>query len=245
MHEASLYAENSFATLTYAPEALPPGGTLVKRDYQLFMKRLRKFMDGERISYFHCGEYGERLERPHYHACLFGVWFPDQRFYKRGPDGSPLFRSEALESLWPHGNSLLGAVTFESAAYVARYCVAKVTGPEAPGWYLHVDQETGEIFEREPEYVTMSRRPAIGKAWYEQYGAEVRRDDSVVVRGVECKPPRYYDKEHEKLDQLAHADTKLQRERAAKLRKADSTPERLAVREAVKKAQVSTLKRSL
>lgn len=244
MHEASGYAENSFVTLTYAPEHLPEGGTLVKRDYQLFMKRLRKFYEGERISYFHCGEYGERLERPHYHACLFGVWFPDQRFYKSGPDGSPLFTSEALSRLWPYGNALIGAVTFESAAYVARYCVAKVTGPEAAGWYMHVDED-GVITDRVPEYVTMSRRPAIGARWYEQFGAEVRRDDTVVVRGVEAKPPRYYDKLHQKLDELAHADTKERRRVAARSRKADSTPERLAVREKVKKAQVTSLKRTL
>ena len=41
-HEASLYEENSFVTLTYSTERLPPRGSLVHRDFQLFMKRLRK-----------------------------------------------------------------------------------------------------------------------------------------------------------------------------------------------------------
>lgn len=247
MHEAASYAENSFVTLTYRPEALPEGGTLVKRHFQLFMKRLRKFFRSERISFFHCGEYGEQLSRPHYHALLFGVGFPDQTFYKKAGDGSPLFRSACLDRLWGHGDCLIGAVTFESAAYCARYCVAKVTGPEAPGWYMHVDPDTGEIFDRLPEYVTMSRRPAIGERWYEEFGAEVRKHDSVVVRGVEAKPPRFYDKLHEELDQVAYELTKAERVAAAKTKvaKANSTPERLAVREVVKKAQVNSLRRSL
>src|SRR4051794_29862641 len=40
-HEAKLHEENCFITLTYAPEHLPPGGTLVVKDFQDFMKRLR------------------------------------------------------------------------------------------------------------------------------------------------------------------------------------------------------------
>jgi len=245
MHEASSHAENSFLTLTYRPEALPEGGSLRPRDFTLFMKRLRKFYGRERISYFQCGEYGEKLSRPHHHACAFGVWFPDQRLYKRGADGSPLFQSEVLDSLWGHGSCLVGAVTFESAAYVARYCVAKVTGPEAAGWYTQVDADTGEIRDLVPEYVTMSRRPAIGWQWYQEYGKEVRQHDSVVMRGREMYPPRFYDKLHEELDKDAHELVKNERQARARARKADSTPERLATREKVKKAQVSTLRRSL
>lgn len=247
LHEAATYLDNSFVTLTYAPDKLPEGGTLVPRDFQLFMKKLRRFYGKERISYFQCGEYGELLERPHYHACLFGVWFPDSKLHKHGPDGSPLYRSATLDRLWGLGSCLIGAVTFESAAYVARYCVAKVTGPEAPGWYMQVDPDTGEIFDKEPEYVRMSRRPAIGKRWLDQFGEEVRKSDSVVVRGVEALPPRYYDKQHELLDKEAHALVKAARVASSKTRKAraNNTPERLAVREKCKLAQVSTLKRNL
>jgi hypothetical protein len=40
----------------------------------------------------------------------------------------------------------------------------------------------------------MSRRPGIGAAWFEQFSAELEHNDSVVARGREMKPPRYYDK---------------------------------------------------
>jgi hypothetical protein len=247
MHEASMHADNSYVTLTYRDEDLPPGGSLVKRDFQLFIKRLRRFFGNERISFFHCGEYGEELERPHYHALLFGVFFPDQVHRKDARDGSPLFFSETLDRLWGHGDAYIGAVTFESAAYVARYCVKKVHGAEAPGWYMHVDPETGECTDRLPEYVTMSTRPAIGRNWYDKFGSEVHQNDSVIAQGREMKPPRYYDRLQEMVDCAAAAQVKFARVRASKKpkAKANSTPERLAVRETVTKARVASLKRNL
>lgn len=76
--EASLYPENSFITLTFSDEVLAKRGvSLDKRDFQLFMKRLRKFTGGQMIRYFHCGEYGAKTFRPHYHALLFNLGFPD------------------------------------------------------------------------------------------------------------------------------------------------------------------------
>lgn len=51
MHEASLYDDNCFVTLTYDDEHLPKDGSLVKKDFQLFMKKLRKKFDS-RIRFF-------------------------------------------------------------------------------------------------------------------------------------------------------------------------------------------------
>src|SRR4051812_44934530 len=42
VHEKKLHSHSSFITLTYDDKNLPLGGTLIKRDFQLFMKRLRK-----------------------------------------------------------------------------------------------------------------------------------------------------------------------------------------------------------
>lgn len=194
MHEVQMHDDNSFVTLTYAEDKLPPRGCLVVRDFQLFMKRLRKAYAPERISFFHCGEYGDENGRPHYHAILFGVSFPDAVLYSRNGRGESLYSSAFLSELWPHGLGLVGAVTFESAAYVARYCVKKITGQQALHYYQRVDAETGEIFHLPPEYATMSLRPGIGKAWFARYGAELEDNDSVVMRGHEMSVPRYYDK---------------------------------------------------
>ena len=72
VHEASLYDENCFITLTYDDEFLPVGGSLDKGAFPRFMKRLRKKFEPRRIRFYHAGEYGDRFGRPHYHALLFG-----------------------------------------------------------------------------------------------------------------------------------------------------------------------------
>lgn len=244
MHEASLHVENCFVTLTYADEHLPAGATLVRRDFTLFVKRLRKHIQPRKIKHYSCGEYGERRYRPHYHACIFGYDFPD-KVYLTTKNGNTYWRSATLERLWPLGQSMLGAVTFESAAYVARYCTAKVTGQRAKGHYEIVDPETGEVFNRKPEFSAMSLRPAVGKEWLLRYQDETYRDDTVVSRGREMKPPKYYDRQYEIIAPERMQKVRLRREEEAGKQLWNNTRERLAVREEVKKASLSTLKREV
>lgn len=251
VHEAQLHEDNAFITLTYAPENVPLGGTLVKKDFQDFAKRLRK-KAGRRLSYFHCGEYGERTRRPHYHALLFGYDFADKALFKKSADGSNIYTSELLQQLWPAGFCTTGAVTFESAAYVARYVMKKITGAAAADHYRTVDPETGEIFNLLPEYTTMSLKcggpgepGGIGSRWYRRYKSDVYPSDFAVIRGREMKPPKYYDRLLEIEDPVAHAALKARRMEQALLRQADTTTARLRVREEVKQAQLNQLKRTL
>ena len=124
-HEASQHDSNHFVTLTYENE--PYGGSLIHEHYQRFMKRLRKKMPAE-PRYYMCGEYGDQLQRPHFHACLFNVEFPDAKLYKI-QNGHRLYESDLLNEIWATdkqhdgGFCLLGDVTTESAAYVARYVI--------------------------------------------------------------------------------------------------------------------------
>jgi len=244
MHEASLHEDNSFITLTYDRDHLPQGGTLIKKHYQDFMKRTRKRHTGRNIKYFHCGEYGDENRRPHYHAILFGLAFPDQVFYKTSKDGSLLYQSEELQKLWPFGFSTVGEVTFESAAYVARYAMKKLTfyGEDA---YEHIDLDTGEVTRLQHEYTTRSLKPAIGKLWLKEFKDEVYSSDSVTMRGREMKPPKYYDRCLEVQDIDAYTAIKEARKKQALLHGQDSTTRRLRDREIVKLAQISTLTRTL
>lgn len=121
MHEASAFDSNAFVTLTYDDASLPPNGSLKYSDYQLFMKRLRKAIEPSKVRFYMCGEYGEEEFRPHFHACLFGFDFPDKVKFKTTGSGSTIYTSKMLETLWPHGLCSTADVTFESAAYVARY----------------------------------------------------------------------------------------------------------------------------
>lgn len=186
LHEASLYKDNCFITLTY--NKVPEGGSLVKKDFQDFMKRLRKRFCDHKIRFFHCGEYGDNFNRPHYHACLFNFDFPDKfPFKKKGK--FQLYRSPTLEKLWPWGYSAIGDVTQESAAYVAGYVNKKLLGK---------DEDLAAHYQgRLPEYVTMSRRPGIASEWFKKYSSDVYPGDCVVVKGgIKFKPPRYYDEKY-------------------------------------------------
>lgn len=252
MHEASLYENNCFITLTYNNKNLPEKGTLVKEHFQKFMKRLRKKFSEITIRYYHCGEYGSKNMRPHYHACIFNFDFPDREFFKFS-NNIPLYTSKILEELWPYGYSTIGDVTFESAAYVARYIVKKVNGKKAEecdpqtglSHYEKVNKETGEIEEILPEYTTMSRRPGIAYDWYQRWNKDVYPSDFLVVKGKKMRPPKYYDGMYEIDNPKEYKKIKKKRLKEA-LKNADEniTP-RLIQRETVKKAQNKMLVRNL
>lgn len=191
MHEASLHDDNCFVTLTYDDEHIPAGGSLDPSAFPLFMRRVRKVVSD--VRYFYCGEYGENFSRPHYHALLFGWWPRDaEQCGSRGDHR--VYRSAELSRLWPFGFHEFGSVTFDSAAYVARYVVKKIRGPEAVNHYLAVDVDTGEVVARCEEFAQMSRRPGIGAGWFGRFGGELERNGTVVVSGRETPMPRYYRK---------------------------------------------------
>jgi len=243
VHESSLHEANAFITLTYSDEYLPPSRSLVYSDFQKFMKRLRK-RTGAKVSFYVGGEYGELEMRPHFHACLFGYDFPDKKHFKKSASGESLYTSALLESLWPFGLCSVGSVTFQSAAYIARYCMKKVNGDAAKSHYEFVD-ENGEIHDRLPEFNHMSLKPAIGKRWLEKFQTDVFPRDYVVINGVKTKPPKYYDRLFSKDNELSFQEIVAQREYDAELNLADNSYERLFVKETVVKARVGLLKRSL
>lgn len=250
VHEAQMHSENCFITLTYDDEHLPPGRGLVKKDFQDFIKRLRKSRPiGPRQSvcqflrYYHCGEYGDKFGRPHYHAILFGHDFPDKRLHTKRL-GNTVYTSSILSELWGKGFCSIGAVTFKSAAYVARYVLKKLSGPGSDRFYRSIDTDTGEIHDRLPEYVTMSLKPGIGSAWFAAYSGDVFPGDFVIHAGERFKTPRFYDLLYERQEsESAIQEIKAIRVRNAKARASDNTPERLAVREKIQAQKLKLLKR--
>ncbi|AXH75297.1 MAG: replication initiator protein [Microviridae sp.] len=243
MHEAQLHKRNCVVTLTYDPEHVPADGSLHYRHFQLFMKKLRKRHG--KVRFFVCGEYGDKDWRPHFHACLFGYRPGDLRPWSKSRSGSQLFRSPELESLWPAGHSLVGELDFESAAYIARYIMKKVTGDAAESHYNRINFETGELLSLEPEFIHMSLRPGIGAEWFSKFHTDVYPKGMVVSRGHEARPPKFYDRRFAKLDPDGYAQLQLARETFAADHVADSMPERLAARAVVTAARVSLHKRTL
>lgn len=244
VHEASLYDQNCTLTLTYDDEHLPENGSLHYRDAQLFFKRLRKKY-GRNIRFYLGGEYGETTKRPHYHIALFNFDFADKQYFSKTAQGHKLYTSEELNKLWGKGpNNTIGALTFESAAYIARYIMKKQTGQFAAEHYTRLTED-GELIQLKPEFNNMSRRPGIGSRWLEKFQTDVYPHGAVVHNGAEGPPPRYYDKWFKKQEPEKYEEMKKKRMRNAVKTSKDKTERRLKVREKVKKAQLSMLKRKI
>ena len=189
------------------------------------MKKLRKEYD-HKIRFYMCGEYGDDTLRPHYHAILFGHDFDDKKFHAKSKSGEPLYTSENLGRIWGKGHCPIGSVTFESAGYVARYALKKITGPDAEAHYRG----------RTPEFSLMSRggtgegQGGIGSPWLKKWATDVYPHDYVVVNGKRCKPPKYYDS---LMDEEMIEEIKSIRKTRAAEHEDNNTDERLAVREEI------------
>jgi hypothetical protein len=176
---------------------------------------------------------------------LFNFDFSDKYLWKED-NGYKLYRSPSLEALWPYGHSSVGTATFESAAYVARYILKKVTGDSADDHYLSkVNPFTGEVFKLKPEYTTMSRRPGIASAWYDLYKDDVHSSDSVVIRARQMRPPRFYDSRYELTNPEDFEALKEARKRKAEPLAKDLTEPRLAARLWGKLQSISLLVRNV
>jgi len=235
VHESKCFDDNCFVTLTYSPEHVPPDGSLLRKHVQDFIKRLRAKFSDRKIRYFYCGEYGDKLGRPHYHLCLFNLDFPDRvKLYK--VNDFWYYRSAILESLWTFGNSMVCDFSFDTAAYVARYCTKKINGDLAPDHY------NGRV----PEFAGMSLKPGIGASWFDKYAkTDLFPHDNVVSRGAESKPPRYYDILRERIDPDGFAKAKEARRLLGEENSDNSSFKRLATRLKCLEARTRLLVRRL
>lgn len=232
-----MHSQNCFLTLTFDAEHLPDDGSVDVRHWQNFAKRLRKRLGPFR--FLHCGEYGGERFRPHYHACIFGIDFSEDRTLWKGTGEHQMFVSPTLAKLWPYGFHTIGSVSFDSAAYVAQYIMKKVTGDRAWKAYERVDGVTGETWRVKPEYATMSRNPGLGRSWFAKYANDVYPDDFVVMKGQKFRPPKYYDSLLEKEDPDLLESLKEKRRATAVASKEENTRARLEVRERVLDARLN------
>lgn len=259
IHEAQMYDENCFLTLTYAPEHLPKDGSVHKKHLSDFMRKLRrsfelpgwypsldaagrlqwyksrrkKYLDqngnpkckvkkgySREVRFFACGEYGEKLGRPHYHLILFNYDFPDKEIMRGGQlkwtkthfergNVHALYISKSLSTLWGKGFCTIGEVTFDSAGYVARYVMKKVTGD--------IDLQADYYNGKNPEFCLMSRMPGIGMPWLKKYYKDVYPKDYFTINGHRKRPSRYYDDFLQKYHPILYGKVmKARKEKAVK-----------------------------
>lgn len=207
MLEKQLYHDDEcwFLTLTYdefhVPTVMNPvSGTTemtLRSDHcSWFMKRLREFSGIDGIRFYAAGEYGEHTKRPHMHICLFGLpkELLDLEETGKSPKGFLYYKSPLIEKSWsvdgyPLGHHGIAPMTWETCAYVARYCTKKIGG-------LKDDVYSSLGIER--EFSRMSRRPGIGRVYYDRNAKEIFEEDKITIStprgGRSFRPPRYYDK---------------------------------------------------
>lgn len=143
MLEAAKHAQSAFVTLTYSQELLPSGSTLNPTHTTKWLKRLRKACYPQKLRYFIVGEYGDKTNRPHYHAAIFGL----DPYLGGGSDG----RSGIVNDTWKMGHVYTGDLTPQSASYICGYVTKKMT-----------KKDDKRLSGRHPEYARMSLKPGIG-----------------------------------------------------------------------------------
>lgn len=162
-----------FLTLTYDDKNAPfseGGYSLLRKDFQDFMKRLRKHANTTKIKYYACGEYGDKTDRPHYHAIVFNLPRPFEKF---------------LNKAWKLGHIHIGTVTEASIFYTTKYALKGLRRKKA--WDY---DELG----REPEFQLMSN--GLGISYNKEPIIDYLRTNGTKLLtmqgGVKKTLPRYY-----------------------------------------------------
>ena len=213
-----------------------------KKAFPKFIRSLRQKNKGTKIRYYACGEYGDNFGRPHYHAILFNYFPSDVKPLKKD-----LYSSKSISDAWRNkGYISVGNVTFQSAAYVSNYVQKKINGKNKLEHYTNT--ETGEW--REPEFSLMSRKPGIGKKWFDKYYKDIYQTgkDGLHMNGKFMKPPKYYDLQY--ADQTKDTPQIMEILKQNRIEKFEEiahlfTPESLAAAEQTHKARMSIYKRKL
>jgi len=176
------HANNLFLTVTYSDDHRPDefhhpttgqvfSSMSVNPDHhRLFINNLRFKLHektGGRLRFYGIGEYGKRLERPHYHYALFG--FPPctdgARYVGRRFIPCECPSCTIISDAWGKGNIFSGSLTLKSASYIADYLNKNLTNDSnyrQEGYRGLTNYQ--KLSGRHPEFARMSNRPGIA-AW--------------------------------------------------------------------------------
>lgn len=172
MAEKNVSSSAHFITFTYDNCNLPVTSdgelTLNYRDWQLFIKRLRKRQPDAKIKYFCVGEYGSQSGRPHFHAILFNV-----------------SRLDDVLNEWKNGFIHVGKVNDKTIYYTLKYALKRG---------LKWKKDAPRDFDPLPEKALMSKglgESFLTAAMRKYYSDDVSRP--VTMLGNKKLPlPRYY-----------------------------------------------------
>lgn len=193
-------------------------GILSIDDYKNFMKRLRinlkrHYGFDEQLRMYGCGEYGSKSWRPHYHFCLMNLPLDDLYVVCKNKLGMPLYSSSFIEETWGNGMVALAPLNWQNAAYTARYVQKKAD----------ISPMIYEKIGIPKEFQTMSRRPGLGRYWFDEHCNEIYETDQVVLPAMSkdkpstFRPPKYFDALMKERDPYRMAEIKSQRAEVARI----------------------------
>lgn len=195
LKEAERSESAFFLTMTYDIEHVPLTKslymTLLKKDLQNFMKRLRNRPQFSKLKYYAVGEYGGKWKRPHYHLIIFNMNLSTligenmALAVRQGHiplDGKHHFVSD----IWNNGTVTVGTCEGASIGYCLKYISKNKRIPE------HKNDD------RLPEFSCMSKR--LGDNYVTPEIIEWHRDDLLnrkyisLKNGLKISMPRYFNK---------------------------------------------------
>ncbi len=207
-HEAQTNTHNCVITLTYNDESLPSNGFLLRHHSKKFVRSLKRELKKRgyttKIKISIKGEYGFHNLRPHFHLIING-FKPADLILHTGNAPAPfghkqlsleanLYTSEFIESLWPHGFSLVGQVTEDSIKYIVRDVKSSLE-PIPPSIII-----SGKLIEPTLPFFRIANN--VSKDWLKKYGQSdaFDHDFCLTSSGHKVKVPKYYDNILKKLD---------------------------------------------
>jgi hypothetical protein len=181
---------------------------------------------GLKLRFYVCGEYGPSTLRPHYHLILYGM--PDTVLREYGCKiwsvKDKLFESLKLDEIWGRGRVLYGIANFATMQYCAGYVLKKLTSQDTEldeflfyealqdDATVSADQKEFSFREfrgktkidRSPLMIEDtfhhgSRRPGLGRGYYERFKDQIMLDDAMTIingygKPIRVKPSAYYDR---------------------------------------------------
>jgi hypothetical protein len=163
----------TFNCLTYDDNHLPPLGSLRKKDFQLFIKRLRsniKYKNPLRnFKYIACGEYGGQFGRAHYHFIIIGLTDIETKKY--------------ANQCWDKGLIDIQTLGTGGLRYVLKYCSKQIKGKIAEELYTNQGLEKPFLL----------RSIKMGYEWLNNNAEQITNNNFTYIKNGKYVPiPKYY-----------------------------------------------------
>lgn len=172
-HESQMHQQSCCFTATYDDEHLPADGKLDARHTRAFVRGVKQHLEPIPIRALVVGEYGAKSGRAHLHGILFGTDAIGGSIRLSSlSEGPSKYMNPVIDKIWKRGNVQLDRVTPESCAYIAGYCLGKI--------------------DEKSILMSYPRKPALGRAWFDENLEELKRLGFVVMGGRKRPLPQIY-----------------------------------------------------